>query len=375
MEADEQAVVVIDTGTGTTKCGFAGDDAPRSIFRTIVGKPRVPGIMVGTDLRDTYVGEEAIEKRGLMNVSHPIKRRLIENWDEMERVWHHAFYNQLKIAPEDHPILLSESPLNPFSHKERTLEIMFETFTVPALYCEVQATLGLFASGKTIGLVVDSGEGITHTVPVYEGYTCVHAVNKLEIAGRDITALMRNLLDDRGYSFTTPKELDIVQIAKEKLCYVSEDYSNEVKAQEDTGEADVFYELPDKHSILVSAERFKAPEALFDPSKNAVHDDGVHHKVYQSIMKCDQDVRKEMYDNILLVGGSTLLPGLKERLRKEVQALAPVGTRPKVIDPLEREFTVWIGGSVLASLSSFQRMCITKQQYDEQGSRILKIKS
>lgn len=105
-----------------------------------------------------------------------------------------------------------------------------------------------------------------------------------------------------------------------------------------------------------------------------VSDDGIHHKLYQSVMRCDQDIRREMYGNILLVGGTTLLQGLKERIRKEVIGLAPVGTRPVVNDPPEREFSVWVGGSILASLSSFQRMCINKKDYEEQGTRLVHIK-
>ena len=132
--------------------------------------------------------------------------------------------------------------------------------------------------------------------------------------------------------------------------------------------------MPDGNSILIKGERYKAAEGLFNPGLFGVRDDGVHHKVYQSIMKCDQDIRKELYDNILLVGGTTLVSGLKDRLRRDVQSLAPLGTKPVVIDPAEREYSVWVGGSILASLSSFQKMCISKQVYEEQGSRIIHTK-
>ncbi|CAG9317535.1 unnamed protein product [Blepharisma stoltei] len=373
MDGEEQAVIVLDIGTGVSKCGFAGDDAPRSIFRTKVGRPRVPGIMVGMDLRDAYVGGDVMDRRGLLNLTYPMQKRQIEDWEDMIKVWHHAFYNELKVAPEEHTVLLSESPLNPPKKKEKTMEIMFEEFTVPSFYTSASATLGLFAAGTTIGLVVDSGEGGTHTVPVYEGYSCVHAINSLKFAGGELTSTLRGLLDERGYSFTTLKEIDVVRDIKEKLCAIKENYSSAAESEEVAGE-DVLYELPDSHTILIKDERFRAPEGLFNPGMFGIEDDGIHHKVYQSVMKCDQDIRKEMYDNILLVGGTTLIKGLKERLIKELIPLAPVGTKPKIVDPPEREYTVWIGGSILASLSSFQRMCITKQQYEEQGSRIIHIK-
>ncbi|OMJ90353.1 hypothetical protein SteCoe_7266 [Stentor coeruleus] len=375
MEVDEQAVVVLDIGTHKSKCGFAGDDAPRSVFQTVVGKPRVSGIMIGMDMRDAYVGQEALGMRGLLNMSKPMEDRQTSSWEDISKVWHHAFYNELKVAPEEHTVLLSEPPLNPPQKKEKIMELMFEEFTVKSYYSVIGATLGLFAAGRTIGIVVDSGEGGTHTVPVYEGYSCIHAINKLKFAGGEMTNYLRDLLDERGYSFTTPKEIDIVRDIKEKLCIVGEEMSHEIKAEESHySSSDVYYELPDNNTILIKGERYKAAEGLFNPGLYGIRDDGIHHKVYQSIMKCDQDIRKELYDHILLVGGTTLVNGLKERLRKDVQSLAPLGTKPVVIDPPEREFSVWVGGSILASLSSFQKMCISKQAYEEQGARIIHIK-
>ena len=156
---------------------------------------------------------------------------------------------------------------------------------------------------------------------------------------------------------------------------MSEEPNQEIKNDESHySSGDIYFELPDGNSILIKGERYKAAEGLFNPGLFGVRDDGVHHKVYQSIMKCDQDIRKELYDNILLVGGTTLVSGLKDRLRRDVQSLAPLGTKPVVIDPAEREYSVWVGGSILASLSSFQKMCISKQVYEEQGSRIIHTK-
>ena len=375
MEVDEQAVVVLDIGTHTSKCGFAGDDAPRSVFNTLVGRPRVPGIMIGMDMRDAYVGNEALSMRGLLSMSTPMEDRQVNSWEDISKVWHHTFYNELKVAPEEHTVLLSEPPLNPPQKKEKIIELMFEEFTVKNYYSVIGATLGLFASGKTIGIVVDSGEGGTHTVPVYEGYSCVHAINKLKFAGGEMTSFLRDLLDERGYSFTTPKEIDIVRSIKERLCQVGEEISDTKADDSHYSTSDIYYDLPDGNTVLVKNERYRAAEGLFQPHLYGIRDDGVQHKVFESIMKCDQDIRKELYDHILLVGGTTLVSGIKERLRKEVQSLAPLGTKPVVVDPPEREYSVWIGGSILASLSSFQKMCISKQAYEEQGgARIIHIK-
>lgn len=214
---EEVTAVVIDNGTGMTKAGFAGDDAPRSVFPTIVGKCKMPSLMVSLDQRDVYVGEEAQTKRGVLNTSYPIEAGYIQNWEDMERVWKHTIYDELRVTPEEHPIILTEAPLNPDANREKMAEMMFEVFNVPCLYVQKTPVLALYASGKTIGMVLESGEGITNTVSVYEGYAIPHAIHRIPLAGKDITEHLRLMLKERGYSFTTPAEIEIVRDIKERL--------------------------------------------------------------------------------------------------------------------------------------------------------------
>lgn len=367
----ETQAVIIDNGTGMVKCGFSGDDAPRNVFPSMVGVPRHQKLcMMGVE-KYMYIGDEAMSKKGMLSIRYPLEHGIVNSWDDMEALWNHTFYNELRVEPSEQPVMLTEAPMNPKSNREKMCQIMFETFQVPDFYVAVQAVLSLYSSGRTSGIVMDSGDGVSHCVPVYEGYSMPHAVSRLDLAGRDLTTYLQRILKERGLNLEGSSGREIVRDMKEKHCYVALDYETELANAHLNSDLEVNYELPDGTVVQMGDERFRAPEALFQPALLGQEADGLHTLLYGSIQQCDIDVRRDLYTNIVLSGGTTMYRGLRERMDKEMSSLAPASVRVKIVAPEERKYSVFIGGSILSSLSTFQDMWISKEEYDESGPKIV----
>jgi len=300
FERSGGVVAVIDNGSGFCKAGFSNEQYPRAVFPSVVGRPRHQEAMMH-EYRDHYIGGEAQSMRGVLTLKYPLEHGIVLNWDDMESIWSYT-YDQLRVESQDFPVLLTEAPLNPKFNRERMLQIMFETFNVPCLYVAVQAVMALYSTGRTTGTVFDCGDGVSHTVPVYEGYWLPHATQRMNLAGRDLTRYMNRILTERGYSFTTTAEMEIIRDIKEKLAYVALDFERELEKSETSNKCEELYMLPDGQSIHVANERFRCPEVLFNPSMLGLDIVGIHESIYKCITKCDVDIRKDLLENILLSG-------------------------------------------------------------------------
>jgi actin-related protein len=350
-----------------------------------VATPKYKSVMAANQHEKHYVGDAAEALRGVLRITYPMEHGVIQDWDGMELIWRHVYSNVLRAESMEHPALLTEPPLNPRRNREKMAEIFFEKFRVPAVFFSIQAVLSLYASGRTTGVVLDSGDGVSHCVPVFEGWALPNAVTRVDVAGRDVTNYFLRLLRQGGHAFGTSAEREIVRGIKESLCDVSCDGIGLLEKKSvieslaslkgtsmspsaprtESKVAGEVYVLPDDTRIEIGAERFQAPEILFDPSLVGIECPGVHQCLGNSILMSDIDIRKELMKNVVLSGGSTLFKHYGDRLLIEMRSLFPDIERIKIHAPPERKYSSWMGGSVLASLDTFRSMWVTKSEYEE----------
>eukprot|EP00043_Microstomoeca_roanoka_P001354 m.32247 g.32247 ORF g.32247 m.32247 type:complete len:396 (-) comp10769_c0_seq1:382-1569(-) len=385
-DAEGNRVIVCDNGTGFVKCGDAKSNFPSHVFPSLVGRPIVRSTtqVEGIEVKDLMVGEEASKLRSMLEVNYPMDNGIVRNWEDMCHVWDHTFYEKMQIDPKSTKVLLTEPPLNPKQNRQKMIEYMFERYEFKGVHIAIQAVLTLYAQGLQTGVVIDSGDGVTHIVPVYEGFALPHLTRRLNIAGRDITKYMIKLLLRRGYVFNASADFETVREIKEKLAYVAYDIETEQKLANETTVLVENYTLPDGRVIKVGAERFSAPEALFQPHLIDIEGMGVSELLYDCIQSADIDTRPEFYKHIVLSGGSTMYPGLPSRLEREIKQLYLERSlkgdtarlskfKIRIEDPPRRKHMVFLGGSVLADLiKDNPDAWISREEYQEHGVDCLK---
>ena len=378
--------IVLDQGTGFIKLGYGNSNAPEFTFPSIVGRPilRAEEKINGQVLKDIMVGDEANQVRSALDIKYPMDNGIVRNWEDMEHLWDYAFYEKLgQSSFQDDKILLTEAPLNPLKNRERMVETMLEKYNFNGVYVAIQAVLALYAQGLNSGVVVDSGDGVTHIVPVYESIVLNHLIKRIDIAGRDITRQLISLLMRRGYAFNRSADFETVRQIKEKFCYISYDLDFDKKLTTDTTVLMEKFELPDGRIINLGPERYLAPECLFQPYLVDSEAPGMAEAVFETIQHADLDIRSTLYNGIVLSGGTSMYPGLPSRLEKEVKQLwlSKVSQgdptrlpnfKIKIDDPPRRRFMVFLGGAVLANvMADKEHLWITKQEWEEQGPRVL----
>ncbi|KAL8801559.1 MAG: hypothetical protein Q9200_006914 [Gallowayella weberi] len=377
--------IVLDGGTGFLKVGYAAQNFPEHQYPSIVGRPILRSEEKSGDIvvKDIMCGDEAAAARSMLQITYPMENGVVKRWDDMEHLWNYTFNEKMKIDTSGRKILLTEPPMNPLKNREQMCDYMFEKYNFGGVYVAIQAVLALYAQGLSSGVVVDSGDGVTHIVPVYESTVLTHHTKRLDVAGRDVTRNLIALLLRRGYALNRTADFETVRQIKEKLCYVSYDLELDQRLSEDTTVLVESYTLPDGRVIRVGSERFEAPECLFQPHLVDVEQPGISEFLFNTIQGTDVDVRSSLYKAIVLSGGSSMYPGLPSRLEKELKQLwltKVLGGNPerlnkfkvRIEDPPRRRHMVFLGGAVLANImADKENMWISRQEWQEEGPRIL----
>eukprot|EP01083_Nonionella_stella_P086766 241222_1 len=365
---EEHETIVIDSGSEWIKAGFAGEEDPRAVFPSIVAQPKhtTPNTyatcLIG---REVQLGRTTLK----LSVTYPIEHGIVCDWKGMKAILHHVYKNELQYLPRQ--VLMSEAPLTPKANRERMTQLTFESFRANKFYVAIDAVLALYASGRTTGVVWSHGHTVGHIVPIYEGYSLAHCVQRYDIGGLDMTQYLMKSLSEKGYSL----DKDVVTDIKEKLCYVALDFETEMMKymMYDSSDVDCDYELPDGQVITIGRERFRATETILQPSLVGRHTnsaEGMCDLLSRAIVECNAHIRKTLYHNVVLCGGNTMFDGLPERIEKELRSLYPQWPF-RIHAPPERQYSTWVGGSILASLCTFEEMWITKREYEEYGPAIV----
>lgn len=379
MIEETSKAIVIDSGSGFIKAGLASDECP-SAFMPNLYAARDAGMgefshVIGSDVLKP---ENADLKR-----IKPINRGKLEDIDAMERIWQYIYLNQLRLDSTEHPLLTNCYPDENKLDKENTAMVFFETFGVPGYYCMNSGLLSLYGSGKTTGLVIESGSDVTTVTPVHEGVMIPYAHCLEPVGGSDVDALFLGILQQTQPEVAKRLSLQNTSFLKEQLNSIAPDHQLEVMRYRNSLTKANPVVLPDGTPIDCGLEALIACESVLDPQAAAgvfARDlaanplkaiSGLSGLAIESLFKVEAQIRKEFWANIILAGGNTLFKGLAHRLSNDLLASAPASAKVKIYNPQERQYLSWLGGGILTSISSFQSVWMTQAEYQDFGPSVV----
>ena len=363
MQSNRSAV--IDLGSSTTKAGLSGSSSPVVHIPTVVGHLKQPNGLLPENYENECVGDAAVARRGILNLNHPVQEGRVTDWKDVERLLLFVFLYELRIRSEEQPLLMSEAMGWQLEDAEKMVELVFEKLRVPSYHTVKQPVLSLMASDCTTGLSFDSGLTTSRAVPVVDGNVINEAVKSIPVGGKQLDDYMISMLGEKGILLSTQREKALATEIKENLGRASLNFETE-KFKEQS------FELPDGSELIISNERFRCVEAIFQPQLVGLDCASIHEVIHASIQQCDMNIRMELYKNIALSGGNTMFESLDQRLFNELSTVAPSPAHIKIFAPPQRIHSTWLGGSILSSMSIFPSLCMTQEDYAEQGLAIIR---
>ncbi|GJD10109.1 Actin-6 [Galdieria sulphuraria] len=364
--------IVVDCGANTCKVGFVNEDQPCAIFEPFVSQAKPRRELLNSS-NACYVGNQLSRRRDVFPLaSSPIQNGIIQDWHAMEEIFKYIFFDELDVDPLHQTVILSEPSLNPLKQRERMVEMLFEVFHIPALYIASQSMLALYSSGKTTGIVVDSGDSMTSVVPIYEGYTVQNGIQQQDISGKHLEQYLARLLWKKGYRFGLHhRENDIIRTMKENSCYIALDYQKEMEHFKQGKLKGKCFQLPDDSQITLDIECFQCPEMLFHPQLVGIQSYGLIDMVCKCIQEIPYNIRKDLWNNIVLSGGSMMITGIQDRLKKDLKNNIPSTAAFHIFRLPDARLSTWLGGSILGNLPSFEKICMTLEEYHELGAAMI----
>lgn len=378
-------VLVLDNGTGYIKIGFSNESKPRYVIPTLVGRQMLrEGSKVDCEMRMRMFGDEVIPCRALLDLTHPVQAGIIFQKDDLLDLWRYVLTQKMGIKEfKDLRVLVTEAPFTPIDNKKKILDILLNDIGVSMANIEAQAKLSIFSEGVETGMVIDSGDGVSHCIPIVAGHILHHFADKINIAGSDITKRLIQLLQFKGYAFNSTSDYELIREIKEKFCFVSSDYEKDKQLDRETTFYNTYYLLPDGERIRLSSEKFEAPEILFNPSLMGREECSLPEMVFKSIMKCPIETRRPLFGSLVLSGANTLFAGFTSRIENEVKTLykknvaneqtkGHSGMSFNVIDSYKRKYSVFIGGTVVANYynnADSDEYWISQEEFNECGDQ------
>jgi len=386
---DEGQAVILDHGSSACKAGFSRDGEPRVELSALTAFPKArpaeerqasrggdqswpkggwrPG---GGHLQGAVANSaewDDLLASGVADVRRPIQNGVVTDWLSLEAIWQRAFA-ELGVPDGGRPVLVTEPPLASRADREQMAQILFESLDATAVHVAVSGTLPLYGMGSRTGLVVEVGDGVAQTVPIFEEFVNPRGVQRWNFGGRDLTEYLERLLRERFCSLDAGSGWRAATAIKEQHCYVAQNYAAEMSAASSNTDLERRYQLPDgSHVMSVYAERFQCPEVLFSPRIVGRDCPGIHQLAVQGVKQCDYDVQKGLLSNIVLSGGSMMFPGMCQRMQKELSKLVPPSMMVKLSLAESPRNAAFVGGSILAAIQDVQRSWVTREQYEEEG--------
>lgn len=370
-ESENKPAVVIAMDELYAHVGFAGDSQPRGSVPLVVGRSSGGSVMVGMGSVDAYVGLAALQRSSKLNLSYPNITGSVSNWTDMKKIYHHIFYNTLRVHPEEHAVIVTDGIEETKENRETLTQVMFEVFNVPSFYISKNEVLSAYSNGKTTALVSTIGVEKSYNVSIYEGYVLPDASNANGLSLSKVNSRFKQLLEESGNQLSGQSVEGSLYGALLKHGFVSLNLENDQAAFEESSSNEVDFTMANGEVITIGTEGFMALESLFQPGLANLSADGLAKGIYESISRADESVQDKLYSNIVLTGPGPLFKNVAPRVQQELQELAP-GRNIKITQSSQfPQFSHWIGGSILSSLSTFEEMWITKDEYDENGPGII----